>query len=131
MNTITMKIELCQEDRQRLDDILAALKSAGTPFPIPQFREKPQEPAQEPAGATQDADDTQPTLEATQPTPAEEPAKTVKLADIQKKVVDLSTAGKRDAVKEIIQAYAPRVSALPEDKLVEVWEKLEALNGRK
>lgn len=61
-------------------------------------------------------------------TPApEKPA--VKLADVQKKVVDLSTAGKKDAVKAVIQAYAPRVSAIPEDKLAEVLEKLTALEG--
>jgi hypothetical protein len=53
----------------------------------------------------------------------------VKLADVQKKVVDLSTAGKKDAVKAVIQAYAPRVSAIPEDKLAEVLEKLTALEG--
>lgn len=61
-------------------------------------------------------------------TPApEKPA--VKLADVQKKVVDLSTAGQKDAVKAVIQAYAPRVSAIPEDKLAEVLEKLTALEG--
>lgn len=65
-------------------------------------------------------------------TPVETPAPekpAVKLADVQKKVVDLSTAGKKDAVKAVIQAYAPRVSAIPEDKLAEVLEKLTALEG--
>lgn len=62
----------------------------------------------------------------TAPAP-EKPA--VKLADVQKKVVDLSTAGQKDAVKAVIQAYAPRVSAIPEDKLAEVLEKLTALEG--
>lgn len=61
-------------------------------------------------------------------TPAPEKPE-VKLADVQKKVVDLSTAGKKDAVKAVIQAYAPRVSAIPEDKLAEVLEKLTALEG--
>lgn len=61
-------------------------------------------------------------------TPAPEKPQ-VKLADVQKKVVDLSTSGQKDAVKAIIQAYAPRVSAIPENKLAEVLEKLTALEG--
>lgn len=61
---------------------------------------------------------------------APEPEKAViTLADIQKKVVGLSTAGKKDAVKAIVQEYAPKVSAIPEDKFAEVLEKLAGLEG--
>ena len=66
--------------------------------------------------------------------PVEEPAKkdqpTVSRADIQKKVVALSAAGKKDQVKQIVTAYEnTKVSDIPEDKLIEVFEKLTALEG--
>ena len=92
MNTIT--IELCQEDRKRLDSILAALQSNDTPSP-----------AQE----------------------APMPANEITLADIQRKVVDLSNAGKKEPVRDIIKKHADRVSGIPEDKLPEVWAQLNAL----
>jgi hypothetical protein len=62
-------------------------------------------------------------------TPAEEPVKTVGLSDIQKKVVELSAAGKKSAVRDVITKYASRVSAIPADKTAEVWEQLTALEG--
>lgn len=66
--------------------------------------------------------------EETPAQPVEEPAvPTVKVADVQQKVVTLSAAGKKDAVREIVMAYASRVSAIPEDKLAEVMDKLNAL----
>ena len=120
MNTIT--IQLCQEDRDRLDAILEMMgaiylqtKNSGTPFEAPAVQP-------EPVAA--------PTPEPEAPAAPQEPVKPqVKVADIQKKVVDLSTAGKKDAVKEIIQKYAAKVSAIPEDKLPEVMEQLTALEG--
>lgn len=126
MNTIT--IELSKEDRQRLDVISdtlelirLALTNAGTPFPTApvQLRSAPEpQPQAEPT----------PEPEATA-APWEEAFPAVKLADVQKKVVDLSTSGKKDAVKEIVHAYAPRVSAIPENKLAEVLAKLTELEG--
>ena len=62
--------------------------------------------------------------EETAPEPVEEPAKAVTLADIQKKVVEMSAAGKKDEVREIITKYASRVSAIPAEKTAEVWEQL-------
>lgn len=129
MNTIT--IHLCEEDRKRLDVISdtlelirLALTNAGTPFPA-----APVQPQNEPEPVTV----AEPTPEPEQETaPWEQPPVaqiTVKLADVQKKVVDLSTAGKKDAVKAVVQAYAPRVSAIPEDKLAEVLAKLTELEG--
>lgn len=130
MNHIT--IELCQEDRARLDAILAALQSCGTPYaatlestteeaPVEVAQELQDEPVAEP--------DAEPTPEAEQPTVAEPAAPAVSLSDIQKKVVDLSVAGKKDQVREIIKAYATKVSAIPADKVGEVWQKLTALEG--
>lgn len=63
------------------------------------------------------------------PAQAAEPpaAPAVTVAEVQQKVVQLSAAGKKDAVREIVKAYADRVSAIPEDKLAEVMDKLTAL----
>lgn len=89
--------------------------------------------AQEAAPVTEDAP------EAPAPAPDPDPAPwepdpspfpeqpTVKREDVQKKVVELSAAGKKDAVKAIVQAVAKNVSAIPEDKLAEVWDKLTEL----
>lgn len=123
MNTIT--IELCQEDRKRLDDILTALAVAILkPEEVKQARAE-QAPAQEEAKAEP---------EATAPQPEESPAEPtewppVTRADIQQMVVNLSAAGKKDAVKAIVTEYAPRVSGIPEDKFVEVWQKLTSIEG--
>ena len=131
MNTIT--IELCKEDRQRLDVISdtlelirLALTTAGAPFPaapvaVPdapavEAKEMPT-PEPEPATAPQDA-------------PAEAPAaKPVERSAIQRKVVELSAADKKTEVRDIVTAYAKNVSGIPEDKLAEVWAKLTALEG--
>ena len=131
MNHIT--IELCREDRARLDAILAALQSCGTPYAVTATKEQVEEAPQLPATAPWDepvvAPDAVPTPEPEQPTAAESAAPAVSLSDIQKKVVDLSAAGKKAQVREIVNSYADRVSAIPEDKLAEAWAKLTALEG--
>lgn len=128
MNTIT--IELCAEDRARLDAILealqgsranckgcveAALKVAGAGKTQPEAAEQP-----EPEVVTT------PEPEAA-PEPEKQPERTVEHSDIQRKVVELSGAGKKAQVREIVMSYAGRVTEIPEDKLVEVWDKLTAL----
>lgn len=87
MNAIP--IELCQEDRARIDKVIELLTlSTG----------------QEPETAPQ-----------------------VSKADIQQKVIQLSAAGKKAQVREIVTAVATKVSDIPEDKLADVWGKLTAL----
>lgn len=120
MNTIT--IELCAEDRQRLDVISdtlelirLALTTAGTPFPAAPEQPRPEElPGQR-------------SIEETTVETAEEVQPKVERADIQKKVVELSAAGKKDEVRGIVNNYAKKVSDIPEDKLAEVWSRLTAL----
>ena len=58
-----------------------------------------------------------------------EPARVVKLSDIQQKVVELSAAGMKAQARDIVKAYAEKVSAIPEDKLQEVWDKLDSLEA--
>ena len=105
MNTIT--IQLCAEDRARLDHIIEGLR-----FLVNQEAEAApvEEPKPEPI-----------------PEPIKEETPTVTAADLQTKVVSLVQSGKKDEVKDIITAYAPRVGEIPEDKLAEVMGKLKAL----
>lgn len=152
MNTIT--IELCAEDRARLDRIAAAIEkrtdqveritaerdeapTASTPDPIkdrlkevlaateapknaPTATEAPNPPTTQP---------TEETLTAEETAPWEEAKPTVTTEQIRQKVILLSAAGgqKKAKAREIVSAYAAKISDLPEDKLTEVWDKLTAL----
>ena len=130
MNIIT--IELCQEDRARLDKIIEALeKTRVMPAEIPAVEQE--EPQPEPSPETEEQEPAEEAVEAvneeTAPEPVEEPAKVVTLADIQKKVVELSAAGKKAEVRDIITKYANRVSAIPAEHTAEVWGQLIRLEN--
>lgn len=133
--------ELCQEDRARLDRILAALednkpncdKCVGTvTAALAQ-----QNPAEPPTAAAQPQEDTHPINDPSpfpepQEQPAEPAAQPVTLEQIQKKVRQIATGPdktKKEKVREIINDYAQKVSDLPADKLPEVWSRLIALEG--
>jgi hypothetical protein len=143
MNTIT--INWSAEDRARIDKLIALLEdmpkhdcskcvdaaakyaaklttvAAAAPVEETQPTEDTTEPEQ-PAEAPQEA-----AVEVQEEAPA---APAVDRADIQKKVVALSSAGKKDEVRAIVLAYGnTKVSDIPEDKLGEVFEKLTALEG--
>lgn len=108
-NNITMTIELCAEDRARLDNILAALAGGHT---------------------CKCAETPAPAAEAAPVAETEAPAETKyvpSFEELQKKVLDLIAAGKKPEVREIIKAYAVKVSDIPENKLAEAWERLTAL----
>lgn len=70
---------------------------------------------------------------AGQPAPTPEPApeqpQTYTLEDVRRKVVELTTAGKKAQVREIVKSYAETVSGLPEDKFAEIMDRLTALEG--
>ena len=130
MNTIT--IELCAEDRKRLDvisDTLELIRLAlaeGKVLPPVEGQDAPApEAKEEELPGQMSIEEPAPVAEA----PAEEPVKTVELSDIQKKVVELSAAGKKAEVRDIVTKYASRVSAIPAEHTAEVWEKLTALEG--
>jgi hypothetical protein len=149
MNNII--IELCKEDRDRIDilnkalamltgqleGINAAFEAKGlvqtvvteevisttdTTTELPQ--EAPQEVVEE---------QTPPTPETVQDEPEEgkddEPAPTVTKQDIQQKVIELVGKGKKAEVRDIITTYADNVSGLPDSTLNEVWARLTALEG--
>lgn len=150
MNKIT--IELCAEDRARIDAVIAALENRPNCEGCVKAAFEMTERAQAKAKTTKvEANEDTPTTttteaEAPAETPAEYPideppfdipepdapepdAPKVDRADVQRMVVELSAAGKKSEVKEIVMAYAERVSAIPEDKLAEVFAKLNTLEG--
>lgn len=116
MNTIT--IELCAEDRARLDAILDALRG----------RTEAQKVKSETTPETATEKAPEPTAEA-QAAPVPQEVQAVKLTDIQSLVVQLATSGKKAEAREIVKAYAERVTELPADKYAEVYAKLEALRA--
>lgn len=142
MNTIT--IELCAEDRARLDKLATALANLAedirdnkpccescvktvlaTTGNIPEkaapIKEEPKE--EEP---TTEA----PTPEAPVKEEPKEEAPTVTKSDVQQKVMSLvAIPAKKAEVRSIINLYANRVSDIPEDKLAEVYGLLTALEG--
>lgn len=131
MATATITIALCAEDRARLDKILAALESSR-----PNCERCAGSVAEAMVAITHEIEGQQPietlpevpaTPEPEKPAEAEKQAPAVSLSDIQQKVVALSAAGKKAEVRDIVTKYATRVSAIPEDKAAEVWEKLTAL----
>ncbi len=137
MNTIT--IELCAEDRARLDAILNALTSAQNQPVAPEKANTPATTQAEPKKATTP----EPTATETKKKLVLEPAdddiaeamedafkeKTVKLEDIQALVIDLARNGKKEEAKAIVTAYAERVTLIPVDKYAEVFKKLKAIGG--
>lgn len=140
MNKIT--IELCAEDRARLDAIIAALGSypnqakAKTTKIEPDKEETPTtttSEAEAPAEAPADYPIDPPPFDVPEQDAPEqdapEPDNPINRADVQRMVVELSAAGKKSEAKEIVMAYADRVSAIPEDKLAEVFAKLNTLEG--
>lgn len=145
MSQMVVNVELCKEDRERLDKILTALQSlhcetcvqsALSYYQAGQTAEPvaPAQPAvpatpEAPAAPAADPEPVKAEEPAPAPAPAPEPAPAHTKADIQRKVVELSAAGKKGKVREIVTAYAAKVSAIPDDKVDEVWDKLTALEG--
>lgn len=100
MNNLNLTIELCAEDRARLDAILAALQAVGTPFSPP-----------EPAQTVETAPETQHATHGM----------------VQDLVITLASWGHKAEAREIVQRYAPRVSAIPDADLDAVFTALDAV----
>ena len=129
----TITIELCAEDRARLDHINVnltelILRVMGSQKidtgevlrrAAPELAGKPaeQHPVTEPFEE----------LPKAEPVPFETPV--YKPEDIQQKVVALSASGKKAEVREIVKSYAEKVSAIPADKFGEVMARLAGLEG--
>ena len=135
-NAIT--IELCQEDRKRLDELIAfagliagELKSTNAPIIMEQ--KAPAETPQEAQDAPEEEETPAPlSQDIIVPQPEPEPAKpTVTLDMIRQKVTALLAMGgtKKNAARDIVKAYAPNITGLTAcaDKWPEIWEQLIAL----
>ena len=134
MNNII--IELCAEDRARLDNIIEALKglAAGAteaPAKKEAAKKAPAAKKETPAAAAEpEAPAAEPEAKPEVPwTEPEAPAEVVTIAELQSKVVQLVGAGKKDAAREIVTSYAKSVSEIPEDKRAEVLRRLKELEG--
>ena len=147
MNNIT--IELCKEDRDRLDIMNKALAmltgqlegintalEARRPVHVVEVdvdipdtsTELPQE-APEPVEEVQPLPITVTVLDEPQEAETEAPVPNVTKNDIQQKVIELVGKGKKAEVRNIITTYADNVSGLPDSTLNEVWARLTALEG--
>ena len=150
-NNIT--IELCTEDRARLDKLSERMEAIitltqfvidngiGPAKPTVTVRQDtdeltkrlqevvdraktPVEPVEaQTLTTTPTTEETPPEVKETEPTPV----KTVSRAELGTKVRELMTKGYREQVKAVIQSYAPTVPGVPEDKLTECYEKLVKL----
>jgi hypothetical protein len=153
-NIIT--IELCAEDRARLDRVIEALEHrpncegcvtaavtmtkeavAEATAPKPEAKDEtpttnspePEKPVETPTEHPLDASPIDEAPEAEAVDPPEEPKPSVSREEVRSKVVTLCAAGEKEEVKKIVTAYAAGVKDIPEDKLAEVLEKLTALEG--
>ena len=116
-NTTTITIELCAEDRARLDRIFEALERKCNTAVI--------EPTIEPT--VEEEPPTKPAEEVTPP-PVAEPVRQIDRAELRAKVIELSSKGFKEQTREIVQAYAPTVASVPEDKIAECFDRLNELN---
>ena len=146
-NIIT--IELCQEDRARLDRLAEALEKRvvqETPLTLEgsdklqqklaETLAKASEPVEAPKNAPGAAEASTPTTTSPEEeTPKEDkpaqPAteKTVNQKDVRAKYVELAASGKKEDARAILLSYATAISAIPDDKCQEVYDKLIALEG--
>lgn len=136
MNTIT--IELCSEDRARLDAIIEGLKgcrpncSSCVQTALGMMSDVHNAPAEHPADAPAThleppapAPDPEPdSVHAMKPTPAP-----VSLGEFQKAIVTrcAESAETKEKVQALIHQYAASVSAVPEDKRAAVLAALATI----
>lgn len=133
-NTIT--IELCAEDRARLDAIIKALSTLGTvpqaaSTTEPQEAPKAAEAVNTPPAAEKPTEQAQNAPQEPLPWAEADAGKDSKpqitLPQIQQKVVQLAAAGnpaRKAKVRGVIQQYAKKVSDLPPEVWCKVWDEL-------
>lgn len=126
MNNLNLTIELCAEDRARLDAILTALQAVGTQFSPPE----PTQPV-ETASETNDAPahvtsghELEPPAQDTQDGAETQHATHGMVQDL---VITLASWGRKAEAREIVQRYAPRVSAIPDADLDAVYVALDSV----
>ena len=148
-------IELCEEDRARIDRLIAAVEKRTVQVESAleqRYSIKPEEQKDDPlqkaladaldrasktTESNAEATETQtptitpqteekPTREETEPTAT---TKTVTRAELGAKVREMMTKGFKEQTKEIVRSYAPTVPEVPEDKVAECYARLVKLEG--
>lgn len=144
---MNVTIELCAEDRARLDRIIGLLTESIAPSTAPAAKEEPKkvtnaadavkamenfakgaaEPTQETIAF--DAPTTEPLKEEKPTEPKKAPP--VSVQEVQALVIKLCqiSDAKKTAAREVVNAYAMKVSDIPADKLPEAYKRLKALEG--
>lgn len=131
MNNINVTINLSAEDRDRIDALISALNSVGTPYSVNVPLNAPEMP-QEALEALLE-EECPPEFEVASVEEIVEEGTIIEPLhtndDIRAKYTSLVLAGKKKEAMAIIKAYAPKVSEIPADKLDEVWGLLVELEG--
>lgn len=142
MNTIT--INLCDQDRELLSNILEALKSQSNCTQCAQissaYAQELKELHSEPKAEDHPVSEpfpVEPTVTEEAPEPAEEPEPVAEVvmteeepithAELLSLVRELSKTKHFSTARDIVKSYADCVSDIPEDKLAEAYFKLNAL----
>lgn len=147
MNNINITVELCAEDRARLDTIIEKLGGMAPRCDkcVEHFTSYVQQ-SQTPAESAQEAQDAPESVTPTTAAPkAEEATESaqdapesqqedkpapVPLTDLQNEIIRLSRKGLKDKVREVVLSYdVASAGEIPEDKRAEVIEKLKKLEG--
>jgi hypothetical protein len=131
MNTI--EIYLCPEDRARIDKLIHRIDVIAGVMALPVTGEKIEGPTKEElkeaiVKAAEPYVEEPPFDVEEKPAEAEPPK--VGMDQVQAVVRQLIKPGSphRDEAKKIVQEYAPKVSAIPEEKLAEVFGRLSELD---
>ena len=114
-------IELCDEDRARLDRLAEALERRACDKCVTaaiEFTKTTQETKTEPAPVEAPAEE-EPVIAPAAPT--------VDRSELRAKVIELSAKGLKEQARDIVRAYAQTVTAVPEDKVAECYAQLVAL----
>ena len=137
MNTINITVQLCEEDRKRIDELIGFAGWIATELkshPVGAAETAVLQSEEVSVGLpVEGAAHLEPMIiEAPAPEPVAEPepvVKPVSLAEFQKAVTLAVSKGAeaKQVVKSIINKYAPSVSGVPEDKRSEVMAELSKI----
>lgn len=142
MNTIT--IELCAEDRARIERLTKAIENSTphcdkcvktladvmkdtSPITASEIDQNATEATTPDTILPETENATEAKTEA--PVPTDDDLPFVTREALRRKAIELINAGKREEVKDIVNDYAEKLSGIPEDKLPEVYARLTELEG--
>lgn len=139
-------IELCAEDRARIDRLAAALEkrtcdkcvtaaveylktATETAAPVNETVEAPKNATGQAETSTPTTTPTEEEKPKAEETSQPAPTKTATHADVKALYIKLAASGKREPARAIIIPISPSITGIPEEKVQEVYDKLAALEG--